>query len=39
VLGSWGIQLPDNYKCFKVTGRLVKMGTIQEAGEKTVDLG
>lgn len=33
-------ELVDNSKCLKKEpGRLVKMETIQEAGEKTLDLG
>lgn len=39
VLGSWDSQLPGSRKCLRETGRRVKMGTTQEAGEKTLDLG
>ena len=39
VLRSWDNQLPESCKCLREPGRPVKMGTTQEAGEKTLDLG
>lgn len=39
VLGSWDKELPDSCKVAEGGRKTLKMGTTQEAGEKTLDLG